>query len=87
MPGGAGAGDVGAGSAPVPGAGVSVPGGACARGCGCPEVPVPAVPVPVPGDAGGGGAAVPVLPVPGGARLAPIKGASFRESRGVVCWY
>lgn len=40
-------GDVGAGSAPVPGSGVSVPGGACARGCECPKVPE---------GAGGGGA-------------------------------
>lgn len=41
--------------------------------CRCPMVPMPVE--------------VPVVPVPVGVRLAPIKGASFRESEEFVCWY
>lgn len=75
---------------PVPGdAEMSVPEGA---GAGDAELPVPGdasardCAVPVAGGAGAGGAEVP-MPVPGGARLAPIKGSSFRESRGVCLLY
>lgn len=60
-------------SVPDPGGvAVPMPGGVGARGCRC---RFPEVSVPVPGGV--------AVPVPGGARLAPIKGASFRESRGV----